>query len=979
MIEPSRAEGRSSGADPRRMLIMLGVVSIGALLVLSFLAFRLSSEVAFDHTRQEVDAAAAATALAVEQELDGIADLVASYASRPQLVEALSANGGGIDLALLRFHLEALQSAGPVSAVAFVADPAGRLLDVIPDTPSIIGHNFRFRDWYRGVIETGQPYVSHAYETAAAGGGLIVAVAVPVRATIDPASQLLGILGAGYRLESIQQFVDQFSTAQGVAITVTDQRGVRLVSPGATPTSLFSLADDPYVGAALEGVAGSARLSRDGDVNLVAYEPITQLGWVVSAELSTGHVDRWSGLWTGAVAVVIILCLLVLVALAVVDRALRRRHRVEEELRRSQAFLDSVVENIPSMVFVKDAAELRYLKMNRAGEALLGHSRADLIGRNAFDLMSGVRAARSVAQDRDVLERGELLDVPAEWIETKDGQERILHTRKIPILGADGRPEYLLGIGYDVSEQHQAVVAVDVARQVADAANTAKTEFLSRMSHELRTPLNAVIGFGQLLQLDGLSADQRSSVDHIVSAGRHLLEMINEVFDLSRVERGELRMSIEPVSVSEVVGEAVGMMGPLAAARDVRIVVDLSPFEDTYVRADRQRFKQTLVNLLSNAVKYNREGGEVRISCQPMADNELRTTVTDTGIGIAEHDLARLFVPFERLGATKTDVEGTGLGLALTKRMVEAMAGAIGLTSTFGVGTSVWVDLPLVDAPSPSVHEPSVSPLVGVAPPLPLGPRTLLYIEDNVANVKLLERLVANRPEITMLVAMQGRLGLELARQHQPSLILLDLHLPDMAGDEVLLRLRSDESTRSIPVFVLSADASPGQVDRLFSAGATGYLTKPLDVPHLLDVIDTNGALVREESTSQSSEHPTLDAAVVASLHGLAAMSSDGDDQLREVVDLYLCDAQSRIDDLRDAANDGEIQRLGDVAHSLAGSSANFGAGTLAGLCARLHRDVRNAAIDEAPARVAEISTAFEAIRQALRSEFFDVEGVKLQ
>jgi PAS domain S-box-containing protein len=682
---------------------------------------------------------------------------------------------------------------------------------------------------------------------------------------------------------------------------------------------------------------------------------------------------------TGIVAVAVILCVFVLAGLALADRALRLRSDVEDELRRSEVFLASVVENIPSMVFVKDADDLRYLKMNRAGLALLGHPWRDLIGRNDFDLFPDDLAARSTAQDRDVLDSGELLDVPAEWVLTKDGQERILHTRKIPIFGADGRPAYLLGISHDVSEQHQASVAVDMARQVADAANNAKNEFLSRMSHELRTPLNAVLGFGQLLQLERLTGDQRSSVDQVVVAGRHLLGLIDGVLDLSRVESGDLHLTLGPVSVSEVIGEAVGMMEPLAAARNVRIVVDPTACEKTFVRADRQRFTQALVNVIANAVKYNRDGGEIRITCRPMADDDVRTTIEDTGVGIAEQDMARLFIPFERLGAADSEVEGTGLGLVLTKQFVEAMAGAIGVTSTVGVGTSVWIDLPLVDAPSTSEPEAAAPSEFDLAPAPPLGPRKLLYIEDNVANVKLLERLLTSRPEITLLTAMQGRLGLEIAREHQPSLILLDVHLPDMSGEEVLLRLRADEPTNSIPVFVLSADASPGQVDRLLAAGATGYLTKPFDIPHLLSLIDTNGSLPPVESPPAIREEATLDAAVVASLHDLAALTSDGGDQMIELVAVYLHDAETRIAALGEAARDGDHRRIGDVAHSLAGSSANFGASSLASLCGRLNRDLRIGPIQDTPARLMEISTAFDVARCALRAEFFDVDAVSAE
>jgi len=243
------------------------------------------------------------------------------------------------------------------------------------------------------------------------------------------------------------------------------------------------------------------------------------------------------------------------------------RKQVEEDLRDSQRFLDSVIEHLPTMVFVKDAAELRFVRLNRAGEELLGYSNAELVGKNDFDIFPEAQATFFVRKDRDVIESGQLLDIPAEQIDTRVKGQRILHTRKIPLLGDAGHPLYLLGISEDITEQVDAEEALACAREEADAASRAKTEFLSRMSHELRTPLNAVLGFGQLLELDELSPEQRDSVEHITRAGRHLLELIDEVLDISRIESGELRLSLEPVSLHDVVGEAVGMVKPLATAR----------------------------------------------------------------------------------------------------------------------------------------------------------------------------------------------------------------------------------------------------------------------------------------------------------------------------------------------------------------------------------------------------------------------------
>jgi len=341
------------------------------------------------------------------------------------------------------------------------------------------------------------------------------------------------------------------------------------------------------------------------------------------------------------------------------------------------------------------------------------------------------------------------------------------------------------------------------------------------MSHELRTPLNAILGFGQLLGMDHLDDDQQESVEHILNAGRRLLDLINEVLDFSRIETGQLALSLEPVNVREAIEDAGALIRPLATSRGIVVFVAEIP-SDQHVLADRQRLKQVLLNLLSNAVKYNRPDGTVRIACQPAGMAALRIGVTDEGQGISPAQEHRLFAPFDRLGAEASATEGTGLGLALSKALVEAMGGTIGVDSTVGVGSRFWFEPP--------------APATTAAGATATG--TILYIEDNLSNFRLIERALALRANVRLLPAMLGGLGLDLAREHRPDLVLLDLHLPDMSGDELLARLRADPATREIPVIVLSADATPGQVERLLADGARAYLTKPLDIGAFLAAVD---------------------------------------------------------------------------------------------------------------------------------------------
>jgi CheY-like chemotaxis protein/anti-sigma regulatory factor (Ser/Thr protein kinase) len=358
------------------------------------------------------------------------------------------------------------------------------------------------------------------------------------------------------------------------------------------------------------------------------------------------------------------------------------------------------------------------------------------------------------------------------------------------------------------------------------------------MSHELRTPLNSILGFGQLLQLERLSPNATDCVDRIVNAGRHLLALINEVLEISRIEAGRQPLQVEPVHCCGPLTEAVDLVRPLAAGRDIALEQDLHAGLFGFVLADYQRLKQVLLNVLTNAVKYNRPGGTVRIVLQSMPDGRLRYRFSDTGRGIAPEDIERAFLPFERLDADSTDAEGSGLGLALSKGLIEAMGGAIGIErSARGEGSVFYVDLPLTDNPHDDagfLFKPEHTPFPRR---IERGGR-VLYIEDNLANYDLVRKVFDRLGGLDLMSAMQGQIGIELAAEHQPDLILLDLHLPDIDGEEVLRRLRADERTRDIPVIILSADATPAQAERLKARGAEEYLTKPLELAGFVDAVE---------------------------------------------------------------------------------------------------------------------------------------------
>lgn len=424
---------------------------------------------------------------------------------------------------------------------------------------------------------------------------------------------------------------------------------------------------------------------------------------------------------------------------------------------------------------------------------------------------------------------------------TKDGRAIDVSLTVSPIKDGNGRLVGASSIARDVSARKQVEAERESARQEADRANRAKSEFLSRMSHELRTPMNAVLGFAQLLGMDPQTPEQEEATKEILKAGTHLLELIDEVLDIARIEAGRLRLSLEPVDAVQVVEESISLLQPQARHEGVTLsMVERDPSDPPiHVVADRQRLKQVILNLVANGVKYNRQNGTVLVSIDGTADGgRIKIDVTDTGRGIPAEKIDRLFAPFERLGAEGTGIEGTGLGLALTRPLVEAMGGTIDVTSESGRGSTFSLDLASAEvagAPTgdrvPAEEQPGEA--LGTA-----RARTVLYVEDNLSNLKLMERVLARREGISLVSAMQGSLGVTLARDHRPELILLDLDLPDMPGEEVLARLRSDPSTADVPIVVISADATPGQRARLVEAGARAFITKPFDVDRLLQIVD---------------------------------------------------------------------------------------------------------------------------------------------
>jgi len=372
-----------------------------------------------------------------------------------------------------------------------------------------------------------------------------------------------------------------------------------------------------------------------------------------------------------------------------------------------------------------------------------------------------------------------------------------------------------------------------------ERANLAKSEFLSSMSHELRSPLNAILGFAQLMALDAatITPAQKASIDQILLAGWYLLELINGILDLAQIESGKLSLSLEQVSLPEVMVECQAMIEPQCLTRGIRM--SFCQFQlPCFVHADRTRLKQVVINLLSNALKYNRVGGSVTVECTTNISERVRISIRDTGAGLPPDKLAQLFEPFNRLGQEIGAEEGTGIGLVVSKRLVELMGGAIGVESTVGVGSVFWIELNATVAPNVDV-EVSGSTAAPQPQALPSARlRTLLYVEDNPANLSLVEQLVARCSDMRLLSARNGNLGIQIARDSLPEVILMDINLPGLSGLDALKILRDDPITARIPVVALSANAMPRDIRKGLEAGFFRYLTKPINVNEFMDTLD---------------------------------------------------------------------------------------------------------------------------------------------
>ncbi len=509
------------------------------------------------------------------------------------------------------------------------------------------------------------------------------------------------------------------------------------------------------------------------------------------------------------------------------------------QIKLSEQKFSSAFQISSAMMSIARIKDGRFIDVNQAVIDISGYSKKEIIGKTGEELGFYVNPEVKKLIFEKIDKNEPINKIEIEFRAKNNSTKTGLISAKVIYIGSE---KCLLTVIIDITDRKNAEEKMLKAQAEAEKANAAKSEFLSRMSHELRTPMNSILGFAQLLEMGKLDASQKKGIEHILKSGKHLLNLINEVLDISRIEAGRLSLSMEPVPVAEAILEMIDVIRPQAHDKNISVRFINDRNDNVLIKADKQKFKQVFLNLLNNSIKYNYEGGTVVINIEVIPANSqnhamVRISIADSGPGIRKEDLNKLFNPFERIGADRTNIEGTGLGLTVVKKLVGVMDGKTGVESILGKGSTFWVEFPFVT--SQAEDNKLIEPPAELVHILEEKNGVILYIEDNLSNIDLIKQIFANQQShIQLISSMFGKQALTMAIENTPDLILLDLNLPDINGIDVLKNLKINKKTRSIPVVIISADAMPQQLERLKKAGAESYLTKPIDIREFLSIIN---------------------------------------------------------------------------------------------------------------------------------------------
>jgi signal transduction histidine kinase/CheY-like chemotaxis protein len=772
-------------------LVLISLVPLG---LLTYLTLRLAESAVRGEVERKLTSTATMSALLVEEEMTSLADLVQAYAGRPTLVEALEAAEHNPKAVTL--HLRDLRGTQPGIFTTFVAEPDGTLLDIVPATPEIVGENFSFRDWYKGVTRTGRPYVSELYRTQAKGEALVVAAAAPVLASDG---RHVGILVAAYDVAYLREVSAGLEDAQNVKLRVTDSRGIVVISGTEVPAGLESARDDPRVRAALTGRSGVTELETDDGRRLSAYAPVRTIGWAVTASVpADAAFAAVAELRSTVVAISAALGLVLALALVFLARNLHARRRAEQEAQRlanvNSAVLDAAVDGI-SMVDTEGNTLLR----NAALETILAQIPGLPEGGTMFE-----RAAAIGELTTDPVGFREFMASLAEPEKVGEYELELREPRwsfklfSAPVQG-DGEPLGRIITVRDVTGERE--------------ADRLKSEIVATVSHELRTPLASIVGFSELLLTRELDSERRGRyAQTIYKEASRLTALINDFLDLQKIEAGNFTLSLEPFELGDILAHQAGLFSGMSMAHSLEVE---SSDEPIVVLGERDRIEQVLGNLLSNAIKYSPAGGRVRVTAE-LRDDAVRVSVRDSGLGIPVAQQAQIFTKFFRVDSSDTrKIGGTGLGLALCREIVEAHGGRIGFESSEGEGSTFWFELPV----GPRVHDQR--------------PRALI-VEDDPAAASLLAEHLKDLGFASNTVAT-GEAALELAFEHAPALVCLDMALAgELDGWEVLARLKENPVTANVPIVICTGRNGRARAAAL---GATDFIAKPFSAARLREAV----------------------------------------------------------------------------------------------------------------------------------------------
>jgi PAS domain S-box-containing protein len=834
-----------------RNVVVLTVVALLPVALLAVSSIVLASNQVTSVVNKQVQTTAAVSSVVIGQQTTDLVALVHSYATRPSLVSGITAGAAGG--AEVEANLASLAHAVPGISATFIASDDGTSRATYPLEPTVIGKNFAYRDWYKGLVATGRPYVSNAIVTKEAGHPLAITVTDYVRA---PDGHPVGILGVNYGLQSIAAFSASVGRAQGITLTVTDRIGTSLTAGGAH--GLVSLADDPRVEAALAGrsglldyapvVAGGSR----GPKELSAYAPVAGTGWTVIASIPESVA--FAGLVRLRETVLAITALLVLILLAgirVMVRSDRRRRAFELQVQSRDRELARVVESTDEGFMSIDAAGA-VTAWNARAEELYGWTTSDILGKSLADTVIPVDHRADYKADLASYGAGSISTFVGKRVETtalhRDGHEIPVEIGMWAHDDGDGFSAFV----HDITERVSTKAELESARDQAMQASLLKSEFLANMSHEIRTPMNGVIGMSGLLLNTDLDVEQRDYAETVCSSAEALLTVIDDILDFSKIEAGKLEVESVSFDLRSVMEESAALLAARAHQDGLELTCWIDPAMPAALEGDPGRLRQVLLNLLGNAVKFTSEG-EVNMTAR-VTDDEVsdgvavELSVRDTGIGMTQASLGHLFDAFMQAeSSTSRRFGGTGLGLAISRQLVELMGGTLRVTSEPGVGSTFSAVIPFPIGIA-TANEVEAVALAGVR---------VLIVDDNVTNQRVLEDMVvgwgciASTADGAEQAMRQLRDGADGA--HRFDVILLDLNMPDIDGYGLAGMVRADLRLADSPMIMLTSSVPRNQGKSTEPTGIVAYLTKPVRAAQLRAAL--NSALAPPVEALQSPPH----------------------------------------------------------------------------------------------------------------------------